>query len=132
MEIDDTIWTLKYESSLYCHLNWDGLESESPTIQFQTPNRLSLPLCDVSFMNGFLPRNVKPVSCWQVSHVGLYPPSHRPEHVVSMEQGTQCYGVQVDGLNEVGQQCTLNAKNVPTGELIWKIKRRSMLCELQS
>ena len=40
--IDDTISLLEFESDLNQRLNLDGLESESSTIQFWRPNRISL------------------------------------------------------------------------------------------
>ena len=43
LEIEDTIATLKSESTLNRRWNLDGLESESSKIRFWTPNCLSLP-----------------------------------------------------------------------------------------
>ena len=38
----DTILSLDFESDIIQHLNSDGLESEWSTIQFKSPNHLSL------------------------------------------------------------------------------------------
>ena len=66
----------------------------------------------------FSPGHVEPERRRQTRDGGLNPACQGPVQVVRVEQGPQGQGVQVDGLDEVRQQGTLNAQDVPAGEFV--------------
>ncbi len=75
-------------------------------------------------LNFSRPRYVEPVWWRQPRQVFFHPSGQRTVQVVQVEERAQGHRVQVDGLQQVGEEGALNAKDVPAGKLIWKKEKK--------